>query len=158
MKTGEVSAQKLYDWVGTWAKLLLNKLDEQENDLVIHILVHMIEIKVRKRWPASRCLAQGFKSGLFKRRMNDGLVVCASDPEDLDLPAEEGDNGTKTPTAVSPPGSEPSRFTASMSLAGLDPEATIIIGNMLGGGGSANLHQFSSSGTERVRDDPEIQN
>jgi len=40
---------------------------------------------------------------VFKRRVADGLVACASDPDDLDLPADEGDDGTKTLTAVSSP-------------------------------------------------------
>lgn len=136
----KVSAQKLYDWINAWTVLLLNKLKNQENDQVIQILVRMIEVKVRKRWPASRCLAQGFKSGLFKGRMADGLVVCTSDLDDLDLPAEEGDDGTKTPTAASAPGSEPSWFATSMSSADGDPEATIILGNIWSRGRSANSH------------------
>lgn len=95
-KNKEISVQTYRDWIDIWAKLLLNKLEDQENDMVIHILVNMIEIKIRKRWSASRCLMQGFKNGLFKRRMADGLVVCASDAHDLDLSAEEGDDGTAT--------------------------------------------------------------
>ena len=96
----EVSAEKWHDWIDEWAELLLNKLEDQENDQLVRILVCMIEVKVEKRWPASRCLAQGFKGSLFKRRVADGLLVCASDPDDLDLPAEEGEDGTKTPTAA----------------------------------------------------------
>lgn len=81
----------------------------------------MLEITVRKRWPAKKCLAQGFKVGLFKRRVADGFVVCASDPDDLDLPTEEGDDGTKTPTAALSP---------QQTQAGIDREATIIQGNL----------------------------
>ena len=133
-KNEEVSAQKLYDWIDAWAELLLNKLEDQENDRVIQILVRMIEVEVRKRWPASQCLAQSFKSGLFKRRVVDGLVVCTSDLDNLDLPVEEGDDGTKTLNA------------ALMSSTGDDPEATIILGNMWGGERSANSHRFKSMG------------
>ena len=136
----EVSAQKLYNWVDAWAELLINKLEDQENDQVIQILVWMIKVKVRKRWPVGRCLAQGSKSGLFKRRLADGLVVCASDLDDLDLPVEEEDDGTKTPTVASAPGSEQSWFAALMSSAGGDPKTTIILGNMWGGEASANSH------------------
>ena len=61
----------------------------------------MLKINIRKRWPAKKCLAQGFKVGLFKRRVADGLVVCASDLDDLDLPTEEGDDGASTPKPLS---------------------------------------------------------
>ena len=90
-KNEQVSPRKWYAWVNKWAKLLLNKLDDQESDKIIQILVHMIEIDVGKRWSAHRCLAQGFKSGLFKRRVVDGLVSCTNDEDDPDpdLPAEE---------------------------------------------------------------------
>ena len=136
---GEVSAESWHDWVETWAELLLNRLEDQENDQLVRILDRMIEIKVKKRWPAIRCLAQGFRGGLFKRRMADGLVVYASDPDDLDLPAEEGEDETKTPTAGSPPGSGPSRSVASMLSANSNPGATtMILGNMWGTGGSTN--------------------
>ena len=101
-KNEKISEQELYNWLDSWTALLLDELEDQEDDQVIQILVHMIEIKARERWAASRCLTQGFKSGVFKRRVADGLVTCASDPDDLDLPAEE--DGTKTPTATSSPG------------------------------------------------------
>ena len=139
-KNEEVSPQNLYDWITAWSELLLTTLGDQENDRVIQILVHMVEIKVKRRWVASRCLAQGFKSGVFKRRVADGLVACASDPDDIDLPADEEDNGATTPTAASPPGSELSLSAASMSSPGGDPEATIVLGNTWDGGGSANSH------------------
>jgi hypothetical protein len=62
--------------------LLFDRLEDQEDDKVIQILAHMIEIKATSRWAASRCLAHGYKSGVFKRRVSDGLVACASDPDD----------------------------------------------------------------------------
>jgi hypothetical protein len=95
----------------------------------------MIKVNARKRWRAKKCLAQGCKNGLFKRKKVDSLVVCASDPDNLVLPTE-GDDGTKTPTAASP------SVGASLPLsqAGIDPEATVILGNMWGGGGSTNSH------------------
>lgn len=45
-----------------------------------------------------------------------------------------------------------------MSLAGLDHKATVILEKMLGGGGSADSHQFSSGRAESVQDNPELQN
>lgn len=129
-KNEEVLPRKWYAWIDRWTELLFNKLDDQESDQIIRILVHMIEIDVGKRWSANRCLGQGFKSGLFKRRVADGLVACVGDEDDLDLPAEEVDDGTKTPTMALPPISEPSTSMSSMSSAGYDPEATIILGTM----------------------------
>lgn len=125
----EVSVQKLYDWIDAWAELLLNKLEDQENDQIIQILIQMIEIKIRKRWSVSQCLMQSFKNGLFKRRMADDLVVCANDPDNLDLFAKEEDDKTKMSTAASVSGSESSQFMASM-LSDDDPEAIIILENM----------------------------
>lgn len=100
---------------------------------------HMIEIKVRKGWSANRCLVQGLRSGLLKWSVAGGLVTHANDPDDIDLPAKERDEGTKTPTATSRPKSKPLPSKLSMSSAGADPEATILPGNMWGGTGSANL-------------------
>jgi len=102
-----------------WSEKLLLKLGDEDDGPVVEILLRMIEVEARKRWHANRCLVQGSKNGLFKRRAVDGLVVGASDPDDLVLPTKEGDDGTKTPTAAS-------------SSAGIDPEATIILGNMWG--------------------------
>lgn len=138
-RNGKVSAESWHDWVETWAELLLKKLEDQENDQLVQILDRMIEIEVKKRWPASLCLAQGLKSGLFKRRVTDGLIVYGSDPSDLDLPAEKRDNETKTPTGVSPLGSGPSISVASMLSANSNSGVTtMILGNMWGTGRSTN--------------------
>ena len=110
-----VLPEKWRGWFKTWCQKLLLKLDDEDDGQVVEVLHHMIEVEERKRRPANRCLAQGFKNGLFRRRAVDGLVVCASDPDDLVFPTEEGDDGTKTPTA------------ASSSSAGIDHEATIIL-------------------------------
>ena len=88
-------------WVKRWAFQLLKKLDDQDEDKLVNILGHMLELKVSKRWPAGKCLTQGCKSGLFKRRLEDGLVVNASDPDEHNLSTEEGDDKSKTPTATS---------------------------------------------------------
>lgn len=69
-------------------------MEDQEDDQVIQILAHMIETKATSRWAPSRCLAHGFKSGMFKKRVADSLIACASDSDDLDLPTEE-ENGKK---------------------------------------------------------------
>ena len=97
----EVSDKQWYTWLDEWVGLLLDKLEDEEDDPAIQILVCMIEAKVTSRWSANKCLAQGFKSCLFKRRMADGLIGCASDPDDFDLPAgEREDLGTRTPPAA----------------------------------------------------------
>ena len=80
--TGKVSVARWCDWIKAWATLLLKRLKDQEKDQLVQILICMIEVKVAKRWPASWCLAQGFKGSLFKRRVADGLVVCASGLEE----------------------------------------------------------------------------
>ena len=56
--------------------MVLDKLGDQEDDKVIRILAHMIEIKATSRWAASQCLADGFQSGNFKRRVADGLIAA----------------------------------------------------------------------------------
>jgi len=100
-KNEEVCERQWYTWLDEWVGLLLDKLDDEDDDPAIQILVRMIETKVTSRWSATKCLAQGFKSRLFKRRVADGLIGCASDPDDFDLPTwEREDLGTKTPTAA----------------------------------------------------------
>ncbi|KAK0840220.1 hypothetical protein LTR03_010733 [Friedmanniomyces endolithicus] len=102
----QVSDKQWYTWLDEWVGLLLDKLEDEEDDSAIQILVHMVETKVTLRWSATKCLVQGFKSGLFKRRVADGLVGCASDPDDLDPPTGEREGlGPKTPTA--PPSLSP---------------------------------------------------
>ena len=138
-KNGEVSSRQWEDWIDIWAARLLNKLDDQESDLVIKILAHMVEIEGRKRWPATRCLMRGFRSGLFKRRVADGLITYSTDPDDLDLPAEEEDDKTKTLSAASPSSLRPLPSALSMASASGRSEATIIQGEMWGREGVANL-------------------
>jgi hypothetical protein len=105
-------------------------LDDQKSDLVIKILAHMIKIEGRKRWPATRCLTQGFRSGLFKRKVANSLITYSTDPDDLDLPVEEEDNKTKTLTAASPRSSRPTLSSLLIVLASSESEATIIPGDM----------------------------
>lgn len=121
-KNEQISDKQWYSWLDEWVGLLLDKLEDEENDSAIQILVHMIETKSTLRWSATECLAQGFKGGLFKRRVADGLVGCASDPDDFDLATGEGESpGAKTPTA--PPSLSP-------SLGRTEPATTIIDGTM----------------------------
>jgi len=123
--------EKWCDWIEIWANLLLDKLEDQEQDQLVPLLLRMIEFKVKDRWPASQCLAQGFEGSLFKRRVADGLIVYASDPDHFDLPTEEGDDGKKTPTAASPPGTELSRSTVPMSSASSkSKEPTMLLKNI----------------------------
>jgi len=100
-RSEELFDKQWYTWLDTWIGLLLDKLEDEEEDPAIQILVCMVDTKVTSRWSATKCLAQGFKSRLFKRRVADGLLGCASDPDDFDLPTgEREDRGTKTPTAA----------------------------------------------------------
>ena len=116
-----VSPKKWYQWIESWATQLLDKLEDQDEDKMVKILLRMLEIDVGKRWPANKCLAQGFKSGFFKRRAADGLVVCASDSDGFDLPTEEKDDGTNTSLTVSLP---------QQTRADVDHNASIIQANL----------------------------
>ncbi|KAK5713945.1 hypothetical protein LTR15_010851 [Elasticomyces elasticus] len=84
-------------WLDRWADLLAMKMAFEvhgDNDrIVIPILNHMLEADVHFRWPAIRCLKQGFGSSLFKRRMADGLVISAIHE------SAQQDTGVRTPTA-----------------------------------------------------------
>lgn len=138
-KGTEVPPQKWYEWVQTWSKKLLRKLNDEDDGQVIEILFGMMEVEVMKRWRAKQCLAQGFKNGLFKRRVADGLVVCSRDPDELALPADGDDDGTKTPIAVPSP-------------ANIDPKATDVLGNMWGGESvNSPLAIIDGSSSTRVR-------
>ncbi|KAI9748569.1 MAG: hypothetical protein M1835_001759, partial [Candelina submexicana] len=106
------------DWIDTWCRALLKKLENEEDDAAVEILLHMLEVKPRKRWSADRCLDLGFENGLFCRRAADDLVMSASDPREATWQAEKEDKETKTPN-VSP----------QQTQVGIDPEATIVLRN-----------------------------
>lgn len=127
----QVPTEMWREWVRTWSDQLLHKLEDENDSQVLDILLRMIEVEASKRWHADRCLAQGFKNGLFKRRVVDGLIVCESDPHHLVLPTADGSDGTKTPTAASP-------------SARIGPEATILSGSMWAGGRSADSPSASN--------------
>ncbi|KAL9121947.1 MAG: hypothetical protein Q9187_001494 [Circinaria calcarea] len=138
-KKGEQVAPKMWRrWVKAWLKELLDKLDDEDDGQVVEILHHMIEPKSEKRWHAIECLMLGFKNGLFKRRAADGLVVCVRDQQGLDLPTEQEDDGTRTPTRTLSP---------QQTQAGLDPDATTILENM-GSALSASMEDSSSCGVD----------
>ena len=122
-----------YERINTWSEWLLKKL-KNEYDAAVEILLHMIEIKPRRRWSADRCLDQGFENGLFRRRAADDLVVNVHDPDEATSQAEEGDDGTMTPIVASPSDVRSSQ----RAQAGIDPEAAIILGNLWEGTGAAN--------------------
>ena len=97
----EVFDKQWCTWLDEWVGLLLDKLEDEEDDSAIRILICMIETKVTSRWSATKCLTQGFRNRLFQRRVADGLIGCASDPDDFDLPTGEREGlGTKTPAAA----------------------------------------------------------
>lgn len=78
-----------HTWLDEWVGRLLNKLKNEEDDPAIEILTCMIETKVTSRWSATKCLSEGFKKRLFKRRIADGLIGSTNDSDDLDLFAAE---------------------------------------------------------------------
>lgn len=110
--------EQWYQWINSWCTQILNKLKDQDKDQVVEILLHMLELVARKRWPAYTCLVHGFGRGLFKRRVADGLIVCKQDPEDLILPIEEGEEGANTPTAA---------LSLLQAQGSIDPDATIVL-------------------------------
>lgn len=140
-KNGKVSNSQWYEWINTWCHWLLNKLDN-EDDAAVEILLHMIEIKPRRRWSADQCLDRGFENGLFRRRTADDLVVSVHDPGEAALQAEEGGDGTKTPSTASPLAGASSQ----RAQAGIDPEATIILGSLWEGAGAGNSPSASIEG------------
>lgn len=125
-KQKTITTSQWYDWVADWTTRLLEQLKDEDEGHLIEILFHMIEVNARKRWPTNKCLALGFENGLFKRRRADGLVVCMYDSYDPIVPGEEGNEGTQTPTAALPS----VRASPPQSLTSIDPDATIILGNM----------------------------
>ena len=137
----EVRLDQWYDWIDTWSRWLLNKLDDEDDDPAVEMLLGMIEVLPQNRWLTDRCLEWGFQNGLFRRRAADGLVVNARDPGPA-LQAEEGDDEPRTPRVASP-----TVVPAQRTQAGIDPEATIILGNMSGSGGTANLPLVSIEGS-----------
>ena len=126
----EVEPEMWYEWIATWATKLRSMLkDEDEGgDQLIGILLHMVKFEAKNRWPAKKCLIRGLKAGLFKRRMADGLIVCA------DFKEEDPEVATKTPTPASP------SLRVPRQQSGIDPEATIILDKLCDGAGSSGLH------------------
>jgi serine/threonine protein kinase len=82
----QVTSTQWYNWFENWSTQLLNRLEDEDKDQVVEILLHMIEVEAMKRWLAKTCLTRGFENGLFKRREVDGLVVGTRDPDDRVLP------------------------------------------------------------------------
>lgn len=77
-------------WVEEWNKRVIDMLNDQDDDLFVSILSHMIRIPATERWSAQRCLEKGFSNGLFSLSKSEGLVTCTNEenPEDL-LEVEE---------------------------------------------------------------------
>ncbi|KAI1112766.1 kinase-like domain-containing protein [Nemania sp. NC0429] len=70
-------------WNHTDEFALQDRLEEEEDGSFARVLKGIFETDTGKRWDADRCLRYGFKNGLFRRRMADGLVECATDEDDL---------------------------------------------------------------------------
>lgn len=93
---------------------LISKLDDQEDDSIVEILLGMVVVEVEVRWRSKHCLKQGFENGLFSRRAADGLAVASSAPDRLALPAEEGEDTVRT-QANAASSSQPRRETGAGS-------------------------------------------
>ena len=102
------SYARLRKWIKIWSTRLRDELDawNDDYDLVIDILFHMLEDDPQKRFTAEQCLQTGLENGLF-RRNRDGYIILATDTEvstpaeaawQTDSPADQ----TKTPTPQSP--------------------------------------------------------
>jgi len=126
-KEKEVQPDQWHHWIDTWARSLLDKLEDEDCDPTVEILLGMIETRPKRRWPADRCLRKGFENGLFRRRAADGLVVNARDPTEAASEAVERDEEARTPTAALPP----------QTQAGIYPGATIILESLWGSGEAA---------------------
>lgn len=123
-KHGQVVAPRVWrKWIDTWATELRRVLRDADEggDQMVGILRHMVEFEMRKRWPAKKCLVRGLEAGLFKRRMADGLIICANYEEECP------EFSTKTPTPASPSPRAPRRQL------GNDPNATVIVDKLWDG-------------------------
>lgn len=117
-----VTSQQWLEWLRLWCGRIVKKLNDQDEDQVVEILLQVLKVKPSERWSASTSLKHGFKNGLFRRRVADGLVMCRGDRQDLDLLIDDGEDGTKTPTL-----SQPRQQTREDVDSGMDPDATIVL-------------------------------
>lgn len=99
-----IPSQTWRRWVEVWVDKLIQALKDEDDGQVVQILSRMLQPDDRKRWHAMDCLELGLRNGLFKRRVFDGLIACAADPEGTALSSiERGDYEPKKQTTVSPP-------------------------------------------------------
>lgn len=110
-----VQADAWWEWIKTWSRQLLDKLEDEEEGQMVEILLGMINVLPEKRWGADRCLTRGFQNGLFQRRAADGLVVCTNNAAGASVPTQEEDEGAKTLTTALLP-----------TQAHINPKATIV--------------------------------
>ncbi|KAJ2971740.1 hypothetical protein NUW58_g9332 [Xylaria curta] len=113
-ETGDLT-MKWRGWINSWSELILKALKDEADDNLTEILKGMMQYEAEKRWDADRCLTRGLKNGLFKRRLEDNLVVCANYHRVL---------FAKTPTGLLSPVAKQSEEASWMSS---DPEVTIIL-------------------------------
>ena len=98
-------------WIDKWACSLRHKLEDQDNDLMMEILLHMIEIHPKVRWRADQCLRRGFENNLFKRRVADGLVVNPLDQTEAVSRVVKRDEEARTPAGgITTANSQPSIY------------------------------------------------
>lgn len=91
------------EWGRRWCDRLeraVNDWEEEEDDGVIGILVHMVKKEAYWRLTADECLERGCANGLFRRKRVTGAIVDRDD-DDSD------DDGRTTPTQESTLGGVP---------------------------------------------------
>ena len=130
---GFSSGNECRAWIDNWSGRLLRKLNDQDDDQLIEIILCMLARNLGKRRSAAWCLTRGFKNGLFKRRTADGLVVEASYKDEGLFPSiaaaagdenkDAEDGGASTPIRALPP----RQIKSSGSV-----ETTILEGNLGG--------------------------
>ncbi|KJZ75273.1 hypothetical protein HIM_05467 [Hirsutella minnesotensis 3608] len=98
-KQGDALDRSWNRWIKLWSAKLIAKVRDEDDDLVIQILSHMLAYEASDRWSAKRCLEQGFTNGLFRRREADDLVIC--DDESAD-PSSDGSGRFRRSQALSP--------------------------------------------------------
>nr|POE47686.1 5'-amp-activated protein kinase catalytic subunit alpha-2 [Quercus suber] len=66
-------------WVQEWTTNLRVALvtGKEGRGRLTNILSHMVRLEPEERWTAKECLAEGLKTGLFKKTGPDGLIISA---------------------------------------------------------------------------------
>lgn len=90
------------DWMSSWCKKLLMRINMEDECVLIGLLSSMIEPGIEDRWTAEQCLEFGLLNAqLFKHRRADGLVICIDDETESDEPRSEASEVANDPVQAS---------------------------------------------------------